>query len=306
MVLLASEIRPPQADGGERLTRLAAEVGAAGVHLGAGCDLEVVLGGPLVGSALRLGLEAPTLALPLPERALAPGKRLPRLSALESDERGAAIALVERGLSLGVSFGARVALLDFGSVPLAASAAALARAFARREVESDEPGGLLLASALAERRARGPEVLDACRWALERLLRSAERASIGLAIVLGVTPWQAPSPREVGVLAETFSGSAFGPVWDPARLSVLAALGLPLADERCKALAAAAAIAIESDAVGLDAGYLPGLGERDSRLGTIVAPAGVPRIVTGGGDATDAEVAAAVERSVELGARPPP
>lgn len=294
MVLLATEIRPPQADGGERLTRLAAEVGAAGIHLGIGCDLEVVVGGPLVASALRLGLEVPTLALPLPERALAPGKRLPRLSATAHDERGAAIDLAEVGLSVGVSFGARVALLDFGAVPLAGSAAELARAFARRALEADDPGGLLLADALAERRARGPEVMDACRWSLERLLRAAERAGIRLALVVGVTPWQAPSPREVGELCETFVGSTLGVVWDPARLSVLAALGLPLAEKRCQALAAAASVAIESDAVGLDAGYLPGLGERDARLGAIDVPAGVPRVVTGGTDATDAEVAAAV------------
>ncbi len=297
MVLLATEIRPPQADGGEKLTRLGAEVGAAGVHLGGGCDLELVVGGNLVGSALRLGLEVPTLTLPLPERALAAGKRMPRLAALESDERGAAIALAEVGLSVGVSFGARLALLDFGAVSLAASAGEVARAFARRAVEADEPGGLLLASALAERRARGPAIMDACLWSLERLVRAAERASIRLAAIVGVTPWQAPSPREVGDLLETFVGSTLGVVWDPARLSVLTALGLSLTDDRCKALAASAAVAIESDVVGLDAGYLPGLGERDARIAAVTTPAAVPRIVTGGADATDAEVAAAVEKA---------
>lgn len=294
MVLLATEIRPPQADGGERLTRLAAEVGASGVHLGAGCDLEVVVGGPLVGSALRLGLEVPTLALPMPERALAPGKRMPRLSALEADERGAAIDLAETGLSVGISFGARVALIDFGPVFLAASASELGRAFARRALEAGEPGGLLLADALAERRARAPELLDACQWSVERLLRAAERAGIRLALAVGVTPWQAPSPRELGQLLETFVGSTLGAAWDPARLSVLTALGLPIAEDRCQALVAAATVAIESDAVGLDAGYLPGLGERDARFAALAAPSGVPRIVTGGADATDLEVATAV------------
>jgi hypothetical protein len=298
MLLLATELRPPQVDGGEQLTRLAVEVGATGIHLGAGCDLEVVGSGPLVGSALRLGLEAPTLALPLPERALRPGKRLPNLSALEPDERDAAITIVENGLSVGMSFGARLALLDFGPVPLAASAAAFAQAFARRAVAEDEPGGLLLAAALAERRARGPEIVDACLWSLERLVRAAERAGLRLAIAVGVTPWQAPSPRELGLLLETFAGSGatLGVAWDPARLSVLAKLDLSLGDDRARALAAAATVAIESDAVGLDAGYLPGLGERDARLSAIAAPAGVPRIVTGAADATDAEVASAAAR----------
>jgi hypothetical protein len=294
MIVLATDLRPPQADGGERLTRLAAEFGAGGIHLGAGCDLEVIVGGPLVATALRLGLELPTLALPLPGRALPAGKRLPRLSAPESDERGAAIALAESGLSVGGSFGARVAILDLGAVPLAANATALARAFARREMGADEPGGLLLAAALAERRARGSAILDACRWSLEPLVRAAERTNIGLAMVVGVTPWQAPSPREVGLLLEAFVGVPLGVVWDPARLSVLGALELPISDDRCKALAAAASVAIESDAVGLDAGYLPGLGERDARVAAIPVAAGVPRVVTGGADATDSEVAAAV------------
>jgi hypothetical protein len=293
MVVLATEIRPPQADGGERLTRLAAETGAAGIHLGAGCDLELVAGGPLVRSALRLGLEVPSLTLPMAERRLATGKRLPRLVAPDRDERGAAIALAERGLSLGSSFGAGMALLDFGAVSLAATFGEVAEAFARRALAADEPGGLRLADALAERRARGPEILDACRWSLERLVGAAERAGMRLSLQLGVTPWQAPSPREASDLHETF-GAALGIVWDPARLAVLSALELAIADDRLKTLAAAALVVLENDAVGLLPGYLPGLGERDARFAAFSPPDKTLRIVTGGADATDSEVAAAL------------
>jgi hypothetical protein len=293
MVILATEIRPPQVDGGERLTRLGAEIGAAGIHLGGACDLELVAGGPLVRSALRLGLEVPSLTLPMPERRLATGKRLPRLAAPERDERGAAIALAERGLSLGSSFGARMALLDFGAVALATPFAAVAGAFARRALAADEPGGLRLADALAERRARGPEALDACRWSLERLVAAAERAGMRLALQIGVTPWQAPSPREASDLHETF-GAAVGMVWDPARLSILSALELAIADERLKTLAAAASVVMDSDAVGLVPGYLPGLGERDPRFAAFSPPDTALRIITGATDATDAEVAAAL------------
>src|ERR1035438_9735658 len=70
------------------------------------------------------------------------------------------------------------------------------------------------------------------------------------------------------------------------------ALGLSLTDDRYPATPPSAAVAIESDVVGLDAGYLPGLGERDARIAAVTTPAAVPRIVTGGADATDAEVAA--------------
>ena len=290
MAFLATDLRPPRADGGERITRLAAETGSPGIHLAGGCDLEILTGAPLVASALRLGLEIPTVFLPLAERVLPAGRRLPRLGAPARDEREAAIALAERGLGVAGSFGARAAVVDFGPVALSADAAAFTLAFARRAVAADDPGGELLALALAERRARTPEILDACQWALERLLRAADVAGLRLAVQVGVTPWQSPSPREVGILRETF-GASVGVAWDPGRLSLLGALDLSVADDRLKSLAAAAVVVIENDAVGIDAGYLPGLGERAGRLAAFPPPASALRVVTGGPDATDAEVA---------------
>ena len=250
-------------------------------------------GAPLVGAALRLGLAVATLTLPLAERVLPVGRRLPRLAAPARDEREAAIALAERGLSAASSFGAQIAVLDFGPVALAADAARFAQAFARRDVAAGDPGGQLLADAVAERRARSPEILDACRFALERLARAADRGGLRLAAAIGVTPWQSPSPREVGILRETF-GAALGVAWDPARLSVLAALDLPVADDRLKSLAAAAVLVIENDAVGIDVGYLPGLGERSGELAPFVPPASALRLVTGHPGSTDGEVASAL------------
>jgi hypothetical protein len=293
MAFLATDLRPPRADGGERITRLAAETGAAGIHLGGGCDLEILSTSPLVGSALRLGLEIPSVALPLGERALPAGRRLPRLAAPAADEREAAIALAARGLAAAGSFGAQLAVVDFGRVALAADVAAFARAFARRAIGPDEPGGQLLANALGERRARAPEILDACQWALESLLRAAEGAGVRLAVQVGVTPWQSVSPREAGALREIFGGS-FGVAWDPGRLSLLGTLELPVGDDRLKSLADAAVVVIENDAVGVEAGYLPGLGERTPRLAAFAPAASAPRVVTGQRGATDAEVAAAV------------
>ncbi len=293
MGFLATELRPPRADGGERITRLAAETGASGIHVGADCDLECLATAPLVGAALRLGLEVPSLTLPLGERPLPAGRRLPRLAAAARDEREAAIGLAQQGIAVAGAFGARVAVVDFGAVALAADAARFAQAFARRAVGADDPGAAVLAEAVAERRARSPEILDACHFTLERLLRAADRAGLALCAQIGVTPWQSPSPREIGTLRETF-GAALGVAWDPARLSVLAALDLPIGDDRLRVLAQGAALVVDNDAVGLVPGYLPGLGERDARLATFPPPAGLPRIVTGPADATDAEVAAAV------------
>lgn len=192
MAFLATELRPPRADGGERITRLAAETGAAGIHLAGGCDLETVAGAPLVGTALRLGLAISSIALPLAERTLPAGRRLPRLGAPDRDEREAAIVLAARGLSAAGLFGARVAVLDFGAVALTADAAAFAQAFARRAIGRGEPGGEVMANALGERRARAPEILDACQWAFERLLRTADGAGLRLAVVVGVTPGSPP------------------------------------------------------------------------------------------------------------------
>ena len=296
MAFLATDLRPPRADGGERITRLAAETGAAGIHLAGGCDLEILTGAPLIASALRLGLELPTVALPLAERVLPAGRRLPRLAAPARDEREAAISLAARCLAAAGSFGARIAVVDFGPVALAADPAAFALAFARRAIGPDDPGGALLAAALAERRSLAPEILDACQWAVERLLRAADRAGLRLAVQVGVTPWQSVSPREADILGETFGG-ALGVAWDPGRLSLLATLELPVGDDRLKSLAAAALLVIENDAVGVEAGYLPGLGERTERLAAFAPPASALCVVTGYPGSTDAEVAAALARS---------
>jgi hypothetical protein len=292
VILLASDVRAPRGGGDDALLRLASETGAEGIHLAGGCDLEMQP--RLAAAALRLGLGVPSLVVPLPERPLALRRRLPRLAAHARDEREAAIALAARGLEAASAAAARFAVVDFGEVALVARAGELARAFARGEMDEDEAGGRLLAGAAAERRAQGDDLGDACRWALERLLRAAERAGVTLALPVAATPWQVPSPREALGLVDAFAGAPLGVVWNPGRLSALAALGLAISDDRLRALAKAAVLVLENDAVGIEAGYLPGLGERDPRLAALAPAATVPRIVTGGPDATDAEVASAV------------
>lgn len=295
MILLASDLRSPRASGGDPLLRLAADAGADGIHLATGCDLELLA--PLATNAIRVGVGVASLALPLPERPLPLGRRLPRLVAHARDERDAAIALAQAGIDAAAPLGARYAVLDFGEVSLAAGPAELARAFVRREMDEDEPGDRLRAALVAERRARADEIGDACRWSLERLVRAAERAGLTLALQVGASPWQVPSPREARLLANAFAGAPVGLTWDPGRLSVLAALGLGMGDDRLRVLAETAVLALENDAVGLESGYLPGLGERDARVAVLGAPATVPHIVTGRPDSTDSEAIAAVGRA---------
>jgi hypothetical protein len=137
--------------------------------------------------------------------------------------------------------------------------------------------------------------LDACRWSLDALVREAEHRNLKLALDLAATPWGLPSPREGLDLVAGYDGGRLGVVLDPARLSVMRRLGLTLSRERHTTLRSAAALYADNEAVGLDAGYLPGLGERDDDLADRTGvPAEAHVVVLGHADATDAEVIAAV------------
>jgi hypothetical protein len=294
LVICASDLRR-RSSGGDiaALVRASSDAGAGGILLGGGCLLGDV--GIMAAAALSAGLAVPAVSLPLPERALAAGKRLPRLAAADADERDAAIALAGEGLAAATAIGAGRALLDFGPVSLRVARAEIAGFFQRRQLDEDEPGAPRLEAAIAERRAAGRVLADACHRSLERLCRQAEARGATLLLQIAPTPWEVPSPREAAALLESFRGAPLAPVWDPGRLSVLRALGLPLSDERARALAAASGAALENDAVGMAAGYLPGLGERDETLpARPTLPSGAPIIVTGTSDVTDAEVAEAV------------
>jgi hypothetical protein len=74
-----------------------------GVHFGGVADLALVEA--QAPTILRLGLGIPSLALPLPERPLPAGRRLPRLAAHARDEREAAIELALRGLEAAATLG---------------------------------------------------------------------------------------------------------------------------------------------------------------------------------------------------------
>jgi len=290
MVICASDLRPLHAGGIDPLVRAAGDAGATGIHLAGGVflgDFEAV-----IPAVLRAGLLAPSMALPLAPRKLAAGKRLPALAAAATDERGAAIALATEGLEAGVAAGVRFAWLDFGPVSLPVARGEVAASFARRELDADAGD---LALALAARKAFAERLADACRWSVERLVRIAEARSVTLVLPVGASPWEAPSAREALALHEAFRGAPVGLAWDPGRLTAARALGLRLPDARVAAVAAAAVAARETDAVGLDAGYLPGLGERDEALpARPELPRNAPVVVAGRADATDAEIARAV------------
>jgi hypothetical protein len=296
MLVCSSGLRPPATVGEEALPRLAALAGCDAVLVGEGCTLP--LAAKLVTRVLHAGLRVAGIAGPLADRAGATDgrRRLPRLAAPDRDERSAAIELAARALALAGSVGAPLAALQLGSLRLAARTAELHRHFRRRELDDGADGEATLTSALDERRATVGASLDACRWSLDALVREAERNNLRLALELAATPWGVPSPREAMDLLSGYDGARVGLVLDPARLSVMRRLGLAISTGRHAALRAAAALVIANEAVGLDAGYLPGLGERDDDLGIRAGvPAETPVVLVGHADATDAEVIAAAE-----------
>jgi hypothetical protein len=257
--------------------------------------------GALVPGVLKAGLLIPSMTLPLAPKALAKGKRLPALAAVDPEERGAAIALATEGLDAGVAASVRCAWLDFGPVRLPVARRDVAAYFARRALDAGEVGEGERALALAARKAQAERLSDGARWSLERLCRLAEARSVTLIVTVGGSPWESPSAREALALVDAFQGAPVAPLWDPGRLSAALALGLRLPEARATALAETAGAALETDAVGMVAGYLPGLGERDAALpARAKLPKGAPIVVGGFPDSSDEEIAGALARVTSL------
>jgi hypothetical protein len=295
MILCASALRPPSSVGDAPLLRLTGDVGCDGILVGDGCTLASAT--PLATAALRAGLAVGAVAAPLADAPTPSHKRLPRLAALERDEREAATELAARAFAFAGSLGTAVAVLDMGGLALAARPAEIARFFRRRELDDGEDGAPRLAAALAERRAKAPAILDACRWSLDAVVREAERRGVRLALELAATPWGVPSPREGLELLAGYDGASLGVVLDPGRLSVMRRLGLAISAARLASLRAAAALVAANEAVGIDAGFLVGLGEPDEELSSRAGvPDGTPVALLGHPDCTTEEVTQAAAR----------
>ena len=293
VILCASELRLVWGAGVPELVRLAADAGYDGIAVGARCGRGDVP--RLTAAAAAAGLALPVVMAPLPDARPGLDKRLPYLASLDDgDERRAALALFDATLDAVVSLGVRLFTVDLGEVPLRTSAAEVAWRFARRELGEDAPGERVWAAAMGERRARAGLILDVCRSALDRLLPRAERRDIVLALEIAGGPWGAPSPREALTLLDEYRDGPLGVVWDGARMQVLRTLGIAPSVEGGATLAAAARLWRENEAVGIEVGYLPGLGDRDQAPPEVDSrlkpPPGVPVVVTGRADSTRAEV----------------
>jgi hypothetical protein len=277
---------------------MAADAGFDGIAIGADCGRGDVA--PLCAASLAVGLAVPVMSGGLPEGPLGPGRRVPYLASLDdSDERRAAVALFTSALDLAAPFGVRTLTVHLGELSLAADSTEVAYRFARRQLEEDEPGARVWAAAVGERRAVSPLVLDACRYALDRIVPRAERRDVKVALEVAGGPWSSPSPREALYLLDEYRDGPLGLVWDEARMQMLATLGLAPPQDRRAALAAGAIVWCANDAVGIEIGYLPGLGDPPAPNHGELEPVradGVPVVVTGRPESTAAEVAAARAR----------
>lgn len=281
--------------------RLLAQAGADGGFLHAGPAGEALTA--WVSALAAEGLPLSGLELPQAQGPLGQGKRLPHwASPDDAEERLAAIRSADEVLAVAGAAGAAWALLD--AIPLALKAPwpLFARAYAERRFDPEghaHPAArALLRSARQERTDRAERLLDAGRFALERLAQVADRRQAVLAISHGGTPWHFPSPRERDQLLEEFSGALLVRAYAPARLRVLETLGL-LSPERGEE-AKRAPIVVATDAVGLMDDLLPGLGPAplDEPLGQDAEGTRPPAfaVVSGRPGCTSVELQEAVAR----------
>lgn len=297
MILGGTELWPPAGEGRDRAIGLCADLGFQGLAIGGWCTRADAI--ELVTAAAASGLAVPVAAAPLLERPLPPDKRLPYLASLDDpEERRAAAALIATTLSAAGPLGVRTFTLSLGDVRLGIAPERLARWFRRGEMDEDEPGGEALVAALAERRARSPGLLDACRAALDLVIPAAERTGTILAIELPAGPWGLPSPREVSALLDEYRQAPIGIVWDQARMSVLARLGAAPSSERAGQLGSCTRLWRANEAVGIEVGYLPGQGEPASEAAAIrPVDDTTPIVVSGRRDSTTDEIRRALDET---------
>jgi hypothetical protein len=253
----------------------------------------------LAREAARQGLNLSAFEAPLAESTLSRGKTLPRLAAFsDPEERLAAVGLGNRVIGEAQNLGASLLILDFGEVFTRPGRGAIARLFARAELEPDEAGTPQVTSwnALAADRKRQAEgLMEAAKRALDRLVPGAERAGVKLGLVPSDGPWGFPSPREAEDLLACYQGAPVAAVPDTSHWAVLVTLGLVAGPARLQSLLENAAAVIAAEAVGMSAGLLPGLGESDARALAKRAAAvpALPVIIDGKADSRDEEIALA-------------
>ena len=246
-----------------------------------------------VPRAMRAGLLVDSIAAPLPERAPAPHKRLPRPRAGDRDERGAAIALATRVMRAGGRVGASLVVLDFGTVPLPARWPELAASSGAASSADGDAGEATPLAALGARRATEGLASTRCRWSLDALVREARAAAACGSGVPWASPWEVPSAREALALVGRVRGARSASCWIRAASRRRAPRAWRSPAERLASPRAAAAPSSRPTPSASTPATFPGSASATRPWRRATACADTPSVLVGRPDSTDAEVAAA-------------
>ncbi len=239
----------------------------------------------------------------MPER-LSPkvdGKRQPYLAAPDDpEERLAAIKLCLKNLDALASLGGTCLALELGRLPLLLTESDLHKCYEQGELFDDfEPVALRFRKVQEDRKSVAARWRDGARYSLDRLIRQAEAKGITLALRIGGSLWQYPSPREAAVLCNDMTGSPTRIAFDSGAWWRLQMLGLTAGHERRKQLLDLSALVLAHDGCGLNGGLAAGLGTAPFDWLPEV-PMSATVVVDGQSDTTADEIAAAA-RLIESG-----
>jgi hypothetical protein len=198
-----------------------------------------------------------------------------RLCALDRAERQAATERISDLLRRSGAAGIGLYLVELGSTDQKWDPGQVALRFARGEWQPDD-------ALLEDRGALAPRHLDGARFSLERLLATAEREAVALAILPRRAPPALPDAAELGRLLAEFRGAPLGYWHHSGRTHAEQALALSTPEAWLAAAGERTLGAHAADACGLLQPLPAGTGEVDFGplaqlpVATLVAPPETP------------------------------
>ncbi|MBI5016100.1 MAG: TIM barrel protein [Deltaproteobacteria bacterium] len=188
-----------------------------------------------------------------------------RLSAVDEDERRAAVRIGTETLARAADVGAGAVVLHLGDVELGdeidpRELSRFVRAGKRETGEYED----LRARVAARRRSRAPSHVDAVLRSLDRLAEEAVRRDVCLGLENRYHPEQIPDRDELTTIFRELAGAPLGYWHDTGHAASLVALGfLEQPTELAEAFQARLLGLHLHDAIGLDDHKAPGQGEVD-------------------------------------------
>ncbi|MDZ4697777.1 MAG: hypothetical protein SGI86_21760 [Deltaproteobacteria bacterium] len=299
--LFPLETAPAEAANGFCRTLEASTVSFDGLWVGLPYSLETLPDLARVAAGHRwrvVGIDGP-----LPERLArkVEGKRQPYLAAPDDpEERLAAVKICLKNLDALASLGGTCLALELGRLPLLLEESDLHKSYERGELFDEfEPIALRFRKVQEDRKSVAARWRDGARFSLDRLVRQAEAKGITLALRIGGSLWQYPSPREAALICADMTGSSTRIAFDSGAWWRLQMLGLTAGNDRRTQLLGLSALALVHDGCGLNGDLAAGLG--DAPFDWLAeAPLSANVVLDGQSDTTPTEIASAA-RLIESG-----